>query len=246
MSDFYVGYLPKAAPKLARFVRRIVFAFGLLALAVALVLIIGQTPFANSVFEFGQLRNFEGTIETEPYPSLLVARPGETAPGEKYSQYLLVAQGKHGADDLVAGFDGKHVSLQGQLIYREGGTMIEIAPGSIKQLESGAADPVTMRDLGAVTITGEIVDSKCFMGVMNPGRGKVHRDCASLCLRGGIPPIFVSSNGERFLLVGPDGQSLRSDALRAFVAETIKVKGELLQRGDSRFLTINPQNLTHR
>jgi hypothetical protein len=29
-----------------------------------------------------------------------------------------------------------------------------------------------------MTLTGEIVDSKCYLGVMNPGQGKVHRDCA--------------------------------------------------------------------
>src|SRR5208337_4933045 len=123
MSDFYVGYLPKAPQRLASFIRRIVFVLGLLAVMVALVLTFGQMPFANSVFEFGKLRTLEGTIETRPYPALLVSRPGETEQEEKYSRYLLVAPGKHGAEDLVAGLAGKRVSLQGQLIYREGGTM---------------------------------------------------------------------------------------------------------------------------
>ena len=72
---------------------------------------------------------------TQPFPTLLVARPGEIGQQDKYSRYLLVAPGKHGADDLVAGFDGKQVRLQGQLIYREGGTMVEIAPGSIAVVE---------------------------------------------------------------------------------------------------------------
>jgi hypothetical protein len=251
MNDFYVGYQPKAPQALARFVRRVVIGLGLLAVSVALVLVLGQMPFANSVFEFGKLRSFEGTIENRPYPTLIVARPGEAGLGqigqeEKYSRYLLVAPGKHGADDLVADLDGKQVSLQGQLIYREGGTMIEIVPGSIKLLNSGAASLAAARDLGAVTVTGEIVDSKCYLGVMNPGQGKVHRDCAARCLSGGIPPIFVSAaGGEQFLLVGSDGQSLGRDALREFVAETITVKAELLQRGDSRFLRINPQELRH-
>ena len=251
MNDFYVGYSPKAPQTLAGFVRRIVFAIGLLAVIVALVLTFGQMPFANSIFEFGKLRTFEGTIETRPYPALLVARPGETGRAqtgedEKYSRYFLVAPGKHGADYLVAALDGKQVSLQGQLIYREGGTMLELAPGSIKPLDTGPASRADMRDLGAVTLTGEIVDSKCYLGVMNPGQGKVHRDCAARCLSGGIPPIFVTSNGgEQFLLVGPGGNALGRDALRDFVAESLTLRGELLQRGDSRLLKIDPQELRH-
>ena len=251
MSEFYVGYLPKAPQTIARFVRRIVLGLGLLAVSVALVLVLGQMPFANSAFEFGKLRTFEGIIETRPYPTLLVARPGETGPGqvgeeEKYSRYLLVAPGKHGADDLVTALDGKQVSLQGQLIYREGGTMIEIAPGSIKLPHTSPVSQAAMRDLGAVTVMGEIVDSKCYLGVMNPGQGKVHRDCAARCLSGGIPPIFVTANGgEQLLLVSADGNAVGRDALREFVAEPLTIQGELLQRGDSRLLKIDPQELRH-
>ncbi len=246
MNDFYVGYLPKAPLTLARFVRRIIVVLGLLAVSVALVLVLGQMPFANSAFEYGKLRTFEGTIETQPYPTLLVARPGEIGQEEKYSRYLMVAPGKHGADDLVAGLDGKKASLQGQLIYREGGTMVEVVPGSIRLLDTGLASQAVTRDLGAVTVTGEIVDSKCYLGVMNPGKGKVHRDCAARCLSGGIPPIFVTANGgDQFLLVGLDGQAPGRDTLREFVAESITVRGELLQRGEGRLLRIDPQELRH-
>ena len=37
--------------------------------------------------------------------------------------------------------------------------------------------------LGPVELTGEIADSKCWLGVMNPGEGTVHRDCARRCLK---------------------------------------------------------------
>ena len=246
MSDFYIGYLPKAPEGLARFLRRVVAALGVLAISIALVLVMKQMRFANSAFEYGKTRSFEGTIATAPYPSLLVERLGMAGQQSKYSRYLLVAPGKHGADDLVAGFDGKKVRVQGQLIYREGGTMVEITPGAITLLDSMPADQEPTRDLGAVTVTGEIVDSKCYLGVMNPGQGKVHRDCAARCLSGGVPPIFVTSNGvDQFLLVDPEGHALGHDALREFVAEPITIHGELLQRGESRLLRINASALTH-
>ena len=39
-------------------------------------------------------------------------------------------------------------------------------------------------------VKGEIVDPKCFFGVMKPGEGKPHKDCAIRCILGGIPPVL--------------------------------------------------------
>ncbi len=246
MNDFYVGYLPKAPTAVARFVRKVIIVLGLFAVTAALVLVVGQMPFASSAFEYGKLRSFEGVVVAQPFPTLLVARPGEIGRQDKYSRYLLVAPGKHGADELVASFDGKQVRLQGQLIYREGGTMVEITPGSVTVVNTGSAVQETTRNLGAVSLTGEIVDSKCYLGVMNPGQGKVHRDCAARCLSGGTPPIFVTTDGhEQFLLVGLDGRALGRDALREFIGEPITIRGEVLARGDSRLLEIDPRSFRH-
>lgn len=246
MNDFYVGYLPNAPTVLARFVRRVVVLLGLLTVTVALVLLAGQAPFANSAFEYGKVRSFEGVVVTHPFPTLLVRRPGQVGQQEEYSRYLLVAPGKHGADDLVAGFDGKHVRLQGQLIYREGGTMVEITPGSVTVSDAAPAVAETIQDVGPVTLAGEIVDSKCYLGVMNPGQGKVHRDCAARCISGGIPPIFVTSDRrEQFVLVGLDERALGRDALREFIAESIQIQGELLETGSMQLLKIDPKALRH-
>ena len=246
MSDFYVGYLPKAPAALARFLRGVVVALGMLAVLVAVLLVTWQMPFASSAFEYGKVRSFEGMVRLQPYPVLLVARPGQVGPSDARSEYLLVAPGKHGADELTASFNGKQVRLQGQLIYRDGKTMVEIAPGSMVATGGASADQEPLRDLGPVTISGEIVDSKCYLGVMNPGQGKVHRDCAARCLSGGIPPIFVSTKrGEQYLLVDSSGNALGHDALREFVAEPITVEGELALRGETRLLKIDPRALRH-
>jgi hypothetical protein len=141
--------------------------------------------------------------------------------------------------------------------------MVEVVPGSIKLADAAPASPSLLnqemtRELGSVTVTGEIVDSKCYLGVMNPGQGKVHRDCAARCLSGGIPPVLVANRvtntitngaatgaGELFLLLGPDGLALGHDALREFIAEPITIRGKLLQRGESRLLMIEPHTLLH-
>jgi hypothetical protein len=246
MSEFYVGYSPKMPVGLRAFVRRIVLILGLVAITLAVVLLSGQMPFANSTFEFGKDRPFEGIVETSPYPTLLVDRPGALGSSAKYSGYLLVVPGKHGADRLFEGMNSKRVHFKGQLIYRAGQTMIEVEPSSVQTFANAEAGPDQFHSLGEVSVTGEIVDSKCYLGVMNPGMGKVHRDCASRCMSGGIPPLFVTTTGDQFLLVGQDERPFQRDALRSFIAEPISLQGELLKRGDSKFLKISLADLHHR
>jgi hypothetical protein len=137
-------------------------------------------------FDFGKPSEFAGTIVPQPFPSLLVADPAN--PGGPATWYLLCAPGKHGAGALVEGFTGKSGRLKGTLIHRAEGLMIELIPGSLSTVNVAPGKPAAPRDRGEFTLRGEIVDTKCFLGVMNPGQGKVHRDCAARCLSGGIPP----------------------------------------------------------
>jgi len=245
-ADFYVGYLPNAPATLRRFVRRIIVLLATIVIVLGLVLVIAQMPFPNSFFEFGKLRDFEGTITAQPYPFLLVQRPGQADPQQSTSEYLLVAPGKHGADELIRDLAGKQVKLRGQLIYRDGQTMLKVEPSSISKTAMPAAEPLEVRDIGPLTVTGEIVDSKCYLGVMNPGSGKVHRDCASRCLSGGIPPLFVRfDTGDRYLLIDQEGRALAYDVIREFIAEPLIASGELLRRGETQLLRIDPLELQH-
>jgi hypothetical protein len=228
--EFYIGYAPRPPRRIARTIFRAVIGLVALAIALAAVLVLAQQPFARSTFEFQQYRDFAGIIERKPYPALLVTRPG----GDGYSRYLLVAPGKHGADAAAGGFEGKAVSLRGSLIYRDGQTMVELLPGSLRTGASDARPRLSPEVLGDVTLTGEIVDTKCYLGVMNPGRSKVHRDCAARCISGGIPPALVTADGF-YLLVGSDGRALRHEVL-GWVGETIEVQGNVERSGETLIL----------
>ena len=128
--EFYIGYLPQAPHAQGRRMRVvIVLLLGFVAL-VALWLVFGLQKLPLSVFEFGQVRDFAGIIQARPYPTLLV-RDGNTL-----AQYLLVAEGKHGAD--VASFDGKNVTLKGTRIARDGMTMIEVVNDSVQAAPTAA------------------------------------------------------------------------------------------------------------
>src|SRR5438067_1541619 len=217
-SEFYVGYLP-IPDGLKTVIRRVAVGLIFLAAGVAAVLVAGQHPFAPSTFEFQQYRDFRGTLVAEPYAAVFI--PGQGLP------WLLAGPGKHGPGDLRQ-FNGGEVQLRGERILRSDDHMIELLPGS---LTAGAAGrPVAqVTNLGPVQLTGEIVDSKCYFGVMNPGNGKVHRDCAVRCISGGIPPAFlvrdVSGRARTVLLANWKRELLDH------IAEPVTIRGRLVDSG---------------
>jgi len=207
---------------LKKTIRRVSLALLFLAAGVAALLLAGQRPFAPGTFEFQQYRDFSGTLLAEPYPALLI--PGQGLP------WLLVGPGKHGAGDLRQ-LAGREVRLRGERIFRPGNQgaddhMIEMLPGSLSPV--GAGDlAVAATGLGPMQLTGEIVDSKCYFGVMNPGNGKVHRDCAVRCISGGIPPAFLVRDAD-----GQTATVLLANWKRELlnhIAEPVTLRGRLVR-----------------
>ncbi|MBM3776129.1 MAG: hypothetical protein FJW37_13360 [Acidobacteria bacterium] len=232
-SEFYVGYLPKMPPRLAGRVTRTVCGLALLAAAAALLLVFAQAPFPASRFEYLEYREYAGLLRERPYPRMITA--GGTS--------LLVAPGKHGASGLVEDLDGRTARLQGALIERGRDRMLELLPGSIEAQPGPVAGSESATAFGTVTLQGEIVDSKCYLGVMNPGNGKVHRECAVRCLSGGLPPALVvhdsSGAGATLLLAGPGGRPLGRELLD-FVAEPVEVTGRLARLDGLLVLEMDP------
>jgi hypothetical protein len=156
---------------------------------------------------------------------------------------------KFGIDAETANrLDGSSVSLRGTLIYRGGQTMIEVVAEPIKQADGGGknlstAQIVSPVSLGEQTLIGEIVDSKCYLGVMNPGTLTPHRACAIRCISGGIPPVLLvrQSNGPALylLLVSRDGKPVNKQVLN-LVAEPVSITGEVQRQGDLLILRADP------
>jgi hypothetical protein len=237
--EFYVGYEPEMPPRLASRIRLV--ARGLIAGALMLpaTFVVTQARFANATFEFGRTRSFEGRIVEYPYPALII----DDSAGAPIT-YWLVGRGKHGASDLVRGRDGEHVRLSGSLIQRDADAMIEVGPNALTTIdETRASSPEPLRSLGPVVLQGEIVDGKCHLGVMKPGEGPTHRDCAVRCLLGRIPPMFVPNDRRagRLVLVSADGRPF-VDA-DGWAGRAVAIRGERLQRGSQRFLAASPAGI---
>ena len=230
--DFYIGYDPQMPSSYARAVRPVVGTLLALGCAVPLLLVYAHGRSGDGVFEYGAIRPFEGVVIERPYPLL------DTGD----SLALLVAPFKVGAAGLVEGFDGRRVRLSGTLIHQDGVRMIEVRPGSVEPVGAdGATARTALVNLGPAVVTGEIVDPKCYLGVMKPSTRQVHRDCAVRCLSGGIPPMLVADvNGgghNRLLLLDRSGAPLRAP-LERLVGRPVSLSGTLLTMRGLRFLAV--------
>ncbi len=245
MSEFYVGYLPQSPRDIRRRVRLLVIALLVSALAGAILFAASQRHFSNSTFEFGNVKEFHGILRERPYPTLTVAAISAV---DQPQTYLLVAPGKHGAESLLQNFLDQSVRLKGTLIFRKEGQMIEVVPGSsASENQDNSASP-SISDLGEQSIQGEIVDTKCFLGVMNPGEGKVHRDCAALCLRGGIPPALYTRDFDGspriLLLTDASGAPLSQTAYLQRVGQPVRINGRVFKSSGLYYIHTSAENIT--
>jgi hypothetical protein len=233
--DMYVGYLP-VPPAHRRFLRWAVpTMLWILCLAMFLWTRSQQSP-GTGVWDQGQPIRLHGTLLAHPYPMLMTEGPGG-AP----EAVLLVEVGKVGAAHNAAGLHGRAVTASGWPLHRDGRRMLELEPdeAALTSDPTASARPWPSVSLGRATLRGEIVDSKCFLGAMKPGEGKTHKECATLCIKGGIPPMLVMYDGAGRatynLLAGPDGGVLEP-AAHPFIGDVVEVSGELFEQGGIRIL----------
>jgi hypothetical protein len=250
---FFIGWLP-VPPKYVRFLAPFVAVLLAAAVVSGALLAFGQRSPGTGTWDDDTPRLFEGVAYASPYALLRVL--GEK-PGDPPRTILLVEEGKFGAADRVRPFDGRPVRVRGTLLHRDERWMLELAAG-----ETGIQAIATMspederrlrrpppRDLGRVTLRGEIIDSKCYLGAMKPGGGKTHKACAALCLAGGVPPLFVTRDaaGQEtyYLLTNPDGGPLGQAAVE-FVGDPVELSAALEQQGDLRVLKVADADIRRR
>lgn len=239
--EFYVGYL--AMPPRLKWIVRGLFLTLLALIAADAWLIAKLQPAAGNGTWAETPQEYSGTLTRVPYPMLRVS----TATGLK--TYLLVSDEKRGAEAALGVTPDGPVKLSGFLIARSAFGMIELAADNVAVISETPPIEEPARELhGTATLEGEIVDSKCWLGVMRPGEGHLHKACASLCIRGGIPPMFVtrgdSDRPSVMLLTQADGSAVQPDMILPFVGDAVRLTGTIEQRGDLWVMKADLASLT--
>ena len=251
--EFYIGWMPKAPPSFAKYVKKVLFVLFPVALIVGYLLSTSQKKFSTANFEFGKTTEIKGVYYDSPVPMLKVFDKNDLS-----ITILLVGYGKHGAETAImelekekgVSLNGKEVLLKGTLIYGDGKTLLQVDKNDRPIINIGAEATASLqqKDLGIQTIRGEIIDPKCYFGVMKPGEGKVHRDCAIRCILGGIPPVLHVQNekGESnyYLIVGANGEKM-NEAVQDFVADPISIEAKAVQQDDWIILYTSKENIKH-
>lgn len=241
--EFYVGYLTMP-PRLKWIVRGLVVLLLALIAADAWLVATLQPPAGNGTWAETP-QEYVGTLTRTPYPMLRANTPS----GLK--TYLLVSDEKRGAEAALGITPDGPVKLEGFPISRSGIAMIELAASGVAVISETPAVEEPAREVhGSETLEGEIVDSKCWLGVMRPGDGHIHKSCASLCIRGGIPPMFVrrgeGAGPSVMLLTQADGSAVPPDLIIPYVADPVRVAGTIEKRGDLWVLKADLTTLTRR
>lgn len=243
--EFFVGYAPTPLG-LGKWLRRLTPFLIVAAAAVVGLIAVFQRPLPAGTFEFGVQRRFEGVLYETPLPTLRVTEAAER--GTAVRNLVLVGAGKWGLPDFARGHGGQKVRFEGSLIYRERMTMVELNdPESFEVVGEPEAWERRGRfdRVGEVTLEGEIVDTKCFFGVMRPATGKVHRACAIRCLSGGVPPGLLvrgeDGNDVVFMLAGQTGEELDLDI--QWAALMVRVRGVVELDNDTPVLRVTSMEL---
>lgn len=235
------------------FLKRIIIALFLLLPVLVVLAVLFQKPFNNHSFELGTIKEITGIYYEAPVPMLL-ADEG-VLPDSLSRSILLVGFGKFGAeqimDDIQAtqgNISGKKVTLAGTLIYGDGKTVMELTQKeqSFVKLVSEQVSPMPPFKPGSKLVEqGEILDPKCYFGVMKPGEGKVHKSCAIRCLSGGIPPVFRpqhSENANYYIVLDANGNKM-NERLLPYVGHMIKINGRTAQFLDWNILYVDAGHL---
>jgi hypothetical protein len=150
------------------------------------------------------------------------------------------------------------VRVSGTILHREGRWMLELADGEkgmsrLTREEEQNLPPLAWPSKAVleepVTLKGEIIDPKCYLGAMKPGGGKTHKGCAMLCISGGVPPMLVTRDANKnetfYLLVAYDG-GVANDLVLPFVGDAVEVAGQLERHDDLLVLRIGKDGVRRR
>ncbi|MEA5467094.1 hypothetical protein [Leptothoe sp. PORK10 BA2] len=237
--DFYIGYAP-LPPSIRRFLLWFVPLLVLAVLGLAMIAPSLHFEQANSGKIVGA-KVFEGFLVAEPAPHLLVP----DAAKNNFTVYPLSGTNKRSPLPKIMEQAGQWVKLNGILISRNHYGMLAARSAEPIAAPAGAVSlPDQSVSLGKFAIAGEIVDGKCYPGIMKPGRTKTHRACAIRCISGGVPPVFRAQNqsGQAlyFLLSDTQGKAV-NDRILSLVADPIQITGNVIQYGNTFILKADPE-----
>jgi hypothetical protein len=252
--QFFIGWNGELSQHNKKILKRFLIPIFIFVPLLCFLLIYFTKPFEDTNFELGNVKEFVGTFQDSPFP-VLILEPGQVADDLNHHA-LLVGYGKNGAETFIKEIEqsegklaGRKIKIQGTLIYGDGRVLIELTKKekSLLEILNGPKQENRTSILSSqqVSFKGEIMDPKCWFGVMKPAEGKVHKSCAIRCISGGIPPVLkVKENGSNtyYILKSNNEMNINKSVL-SFVAEPVSMTGAVSEHNGWKVLTIDPSTI---
>ncbi len=247
--DFYVGWSGETPKTYAAKGKLFTFSGILSLIIIALLYVTNQQDYIDSEYEYGLIQELSGYLVQDPVWGLRVEEEGiiKTIP--------LVGYGKMGPGPTLSKMmktndidEGTMVTLRGMLTNYQGKYLMELTEGANSLVSSGDRQMLerAIEMKGFESLVGEIVDPKCFFGVMNPAVKAIHRSCAIRCISGGMPPLLaIRENGEfvdYYFIHGQEMQSITKRIL-PYVGIPVKLSGQVATYDDWKSIVIDPNDL---
>jgi hypothetical protein len=92
-----------------------------------------------------------------------------------------------------------------------------------------------------VTVTGEVIDSWCYITEIMYGKGTAHYQCALWCAAGGIPVGILGDDAQVYIVLKmeDDATSVANPSILRIQSNRVRVEGDLFERDGMKYLLVN-------
>ncbi len=94
-----------------------------------------------------------------------------------------------------------------------------------------------LKNYDVKTVTGEILDMKCYM--TSGAHGDGHKECAATCIKGGAPMGILTDDGKVYLLIKDSKNSDAYDDAKKFAGEKVTLTGTVSEKGGVQALIVS-------
>jgi hypothetical protein len=106
----------------------------------------------------------------------------------------------------------------------------------VEQKTETVTKTVTTKPDKTVTMTGEVIDTGCYLG--HEAKGEKHKGCAATCVAAGMPIGLLTDKNAVYLLVPPHDNKDGYNKAKELVGEKAEISGEQFVRGGMRAIEV--------
>lgn len=103
------------------------------------------------------------------------------------------------------------------------------------------AAPATAATGKQIKLTGEIIDSWCYITEIMYAEGTAHHQCAVWCAAGGIPVGILGDDGQVYMVLklGDDATSVANPKILKIQTHRVTVDGDFYKRDGINYIVVN-------